>query len=62
MKTKKAQRNPHACASIMRKGGVHEESKTGKRRKQKNELKQWMKAWRDHADSFLAPVFSAPLA
>lgn len=52
MKTKKQQRNGHAIHPIMQKGGAHEESKTGKRRKAKNELKQLMKAWRDHADSY----------
>lgn len=57
MKTKKQQRNGHAIHPIMKKGGVHEESKTGKRRKAKNELKQLMKAWRDHADSYLLILF-----
>lgn len=32
------QRNPFACSPIMRKGGVHRQSKTGQRRSNKNKL------------------------
>jgi hypothetical protein len=60
MKTKKQQRNGHACHAIMRKGGVHEESKTGKRRKTKNDTQKQIQAWRDHAGSlFLATNLAA---
>ncbi len=31
-------RNPFACAPIMRKGGMHIQSKTGQRRSNKNKL------------------------
>lgn len=50
MKTKKPQRNGHACHAIMRKGGVHEESKSGQRQKARNQTRALAKAWRDHAD------------
>lgn len=53
MKQKKLQRNPHACDAIMRKGGVHEQSKSGKRQKARKQTKEQIQAWRDHADHFL---------
>ncbi|WP_154650907.1 hypothetical protein [Reinekea blandensis] len=53
MKTKKPQRNGHACHAIMRKGGVHEDSKSGQRQKARKETRALIKAWRDHADHSL---------
>ena len=52
MKTKQKRKNIHACNPIMRKGGVHEESKSGKRRKAKNETKKLTEAWQNHASFF----------
>lgn len=56
MKTRKLQRNGHACHAIMRKGGVHEESKSAKRQKTRKETRALIKAWRDHADHFFTPI------
>lgn len=58
MKSKKKLKNGHACHPIMRKGGVHEASKTGKRRQAKNELNSMVKAWHDHASSLTAALIS----
>jgi hypothetical protein len=52
MKTKQKKRNGHAFHPIMKKGGVHEESKSSKRRKAKDETKKLAEAWKNHA-SFL---------
>lgn len=40
MPKKKPERNLHACHPIMRKGGVHEKSKSAKRTKAKRELQR----------------------
>ncbi len=37
---KKDQRNPVACAAILRKGGVHEKCRTAKRQQQKRQLEK----------------------
>ena len=49
MKTKQKKRNGHACHAIMRKGGVHEEAKSSRRRKDKNETKQLVREWQSRS-------------
>jgi hypothetical protein len=52
MKAKQKKRNGHAFHPIMKKGGVHEKSKTSKRRKAKDETNQIIEAWKNHASIY----------
>lgn len=47
---KQKKRNGHAFHPIMKKGGVHEKSKSAKRKAEKLELKKQIKEW--HSRSF----------
>lgn len=47
MATKQAKRNRFACDPILRKGGVHQTSKSGARNKAKQETRRLAKGWQD---------------
>ncbi len=56
---KQQKRNLHACAPIMRKGGIHEKSTKAKRAKDKQAMKRMFKERSDRSFFCLSVLFPA---
>lgn len=56
MQTKQKRRNLHACHPIMKKGGVHEKSKSAKRAAIKRETRKKASEWLDRSSYSLSPL------
>lgn len=52
MPTKQVRRNGHAFHPIMRKGGVHEKSKSAKRATDKQQTNRNVREWLDRSSLF----------